>query len=150
MPKNWSLLGIALLVAVLAIGAVACGDGGDAPAPTEDLSADILVDDSNMVIVSAGILTDSDGNTLYVNDDDEPGVSNCADDCAITWPPLTVDGDPVAGDGVGTLATIERDDGRTQVTHNDRPLYYYSRDTGVGDQAGDGVRDVWHIVPGGE
>lgn len=150
MRKNWLLIGIALLVAVLAFGAVACGDDDDAPTATDEEPADVLVDDSNMVIVAAGVLADSDGNTLYVFDDDEPGVSNCADECAVTWPPFSVGGDAVAGDGVGTLATITRDDGIIQVTHNDQPLYYYSGDTGVGDQAGDGRNDVWHIVPAGE
>ena len=153
MRKNWLLLGIVLLIAVLAIGAVACGDDDDdASTATEAADGPIGLPSgvTNTVIVSAGVLADSAGNTLYVFDNDEAGVSNCADECAVTWPPLTVDGDAIAGDGVGTLATITRDDGTTQVTHDDQPLYYYSRDTGVGDQAGDGVGDVWHIVPGDE
>ena len=149
MRKNWLLLGIALLIAVLAIGVIACGDDDDAPTGDEPAD-DILVDDSNVVIFSAGVLSDSEGNTLYVSDDDEAGVSNCTDDCVFDWPPFTLDGDPVAGEGVGTLATIKRDDGITQVTHNDRPLYYSSLETGVGDQAGDGVRGVWHVVRGGD
>ncbi len=150
MHKNWLLLSFALLIAVLAIGAVACGDDDGEPTVTEEDAGDVLVDDSNTVIVSAGFLADWDGNTLYVSDDDEAGVSNCNEGCALNWPPYSLDGDPVAGDGVGTLATITRDDGTTQVTHNDRPLYYYAQDTGVGDQAGDGINDVWHIVPGAE
>ena len=150
MHKHRSLLGIAVLISVLAIGVVACGGDDDGQTPVDEDPGEVLVDDSNMVIVSAGFLADSDGNTLYVFDDDEPGVSNCSEGCAQNWPPFSVDGDPVAGDGVGTLATIEREDGRKQVTHNDRPLYYYANDTGVGDQAGDGIGDVWHIVPGGE
>ncbi len=135
---------------MLAIGAVACGDDGDGDGSEEDAVDDTVNEQPDTVIVSAGVLADSEGNTLYVFDDDEAGVSNCADACAATWPPLTVDGDAMAGDGVGTLATIKRDDGSTQVTHNDQPLYYYSRDTGVGDQAGDGVGDVWHVVSAGE
>ncbi len=148
MRKNWLLLAITLLIAALAIGAVACGD--DAPIVIEKPPTDILVDDSNMVIVSAGFLADSDGNTLYVFDDDEDGVSNCIDECTNSWLPFTVDGDPEAGDGVGTVATITRDDGTTQVTHNGQPLYYYSEDSGVGDQSGDGKNGAWHMVPGGE
>ncbi len=146
MRKNWMLLGIALLVAVLAFGAVACGGDGDGP--DEDVSDDLVDEKPDTVIVSAGVLADSEGNTLYVFDDDEAGVSNCAGDCAVTWPPLTVDGDPTAGDGVGgTLASIDRDDDTTQVTYNDQPLYYYSGEAGLGDQSGDGRGDgVWHMV----
>ncbi len=154
MRKNWMLLGIALLVAVLAIGAVACSDDddddGDAPTATEatdDKPIGLPTGDTNIVIVTDGILTDSAGNTLYIWDNDEAGVSNCGDGCVDIWPPLTVDGDATAGDGVdGTLASINRDDGTTQVTHNDQPLYYYANDEAPGDRNGDDVGGVWHIV----
>ena len=158
MRKNWILLGIALLVAVLAIGAVACGDDddddGDAPTATEVTDDDPIglpTGDTNTVIVTDGILTDSAGNTLYIFDVDEAGVSNCGEGCVDIWPPLTVDGDAMAGDGVaGTLASITRDDGITQVTHNDRPLYYYINDEATGDRNGDGIGGVWHIVAAGQ
>lgn len=150
MRKHWLLLGIGLLVALLAIGAVACGDDDAAPTAADEDAVDVPFNETFTVIVSAGFLADFNGNTLYVFDDDEAGVSNCVDDCVVTWPPLTVNGDAIAGEGVGTLATIKRDNGTTQVTHNGQPLYYYSGDTGVGDQAGDGKGDVWHIVPAGE
>lgn len=155
MRKNWMLLGIALLVAVLAIGAVACSDDddddGDAPTATEaadDEPIGLPTGDTNTVIVTDSILTDSAGNTLYIFDNDEVGVSNCTEGCTDIWPPLlTVDGDITAGDGVGgTLATITRDDGTTQVTHNDQPLYYYAADEAPGDRNGDGVGGVWHVV----
>ena len=147
MRKHWLLLGIGLLVALLAIGAVACGDDDAAPTAADEDAVDVPVNETFTVIVSAGFLADFNGNTLYVFDDDEAGVSNCVDDCVVTWPPLTVKGDVSAGDGVGTLDTIKRDDGTKQVTHNDQPLYYYSLDVGVGDQSGDGVNDgAWHMV----
>ncbi len=150
MRKHWLLLGIAMLAAIFAIGAVACGGDDDGPAAADEEPGDVLVDDSNVVIVAAGFLADSDGNTLYVSDDDEPGVSNCVDGCAFNWPPFSLDGDPVSGEGVGTLDTIKRDDGITQVTVDGRPLYYYAGETGVGDQAGDGIGGVWHMIPGAE
>ena len=150
MRKNWLLLGIVLLIAVLAIGAVACGDDDDdASTATEAADGPIGLPSgvTNTVIVSAGVLADSAGNTLYVFDNDEAGVSNCNEGCSDIWPPLTVDGDAIAGDGVGTLATITRDDGTTQVTHHDQPLSYSSLEVGVGDQSGDGVNDgAWHMV----
>ncbi len=155
MRKNWLLIGIAVLVAVLAIGAVACSDddGDDAPTATEaadDEPIGLPTGDTNTVIVTDGILTDSAGNTLYIFDSDEAGVSNCSGGCVDIWPPRIVDGEPTAGDGVsGTLATITRDDGTTQVTHNEQPLYYYANDEAPGDRSGDGVGGVWHIVEAG-
>ena len=154
MRKNWLLIGIAVLAAVLAIGAVACSDDddddGDSPTATEatdDVPIGLPTGDTNTVIVTDSILTDSAGNTLYIFDNDEAGVSNCTGSCTDIWPPLIVDGDATAGDGVdGTLATITRDDGATLVTYNDQPLYYYVNDETPGDRNGDDVGGVWHIV----
>ena len=154
MKTKWLLIGVALLMTVLAIGAVACSDDddddGDAPAATEatdDEPIGLPTGDTNTVIVTGGILTDSIGNTLYVFDNDEAGVSTCGDGCVDIWPPLAVEGDATAGDGVdGTLATITRDDGTTQATYNGQPLYHYAIDDEPGDRNGDDVGGVWHIV----
>jgi predicted lipoprotein with Yx(FWY)xxD motif len=99
------------------------------------------------------ILVDAEGMTLYVFTQDAPGASNCADTCAQTWPPLTVDGDATAGDGAddAKLDTIERADGDSQVTYNDRPLYNYSGDTKAGETKGQGIGGYWYVVsPAGE
>jgi predicted lipoprotein with Yx(FWY)xxD motif len=94
------------------------------------------------------ILTDAQGRTLYRFTRDEPNVSNCYDQCAQTWPPLTLDsGDPTLPEGVGgTLGVIMRRDGRRQVIYNGMPLYYYSRDSAPGDTNGQGVGGVWFVV----
>lgn len=166
MRRFWMLLGVAMLAGVLAIGAVACGDddddgNGDEPAATEEqmdatateemmeptsAGEEPTAAESATVIVTDGILTDADGNTLYVFDNDEAGLSNCFEACADTWPPLASDA-PTAGEGMtGTLSTTDRQDGITQVTYNDQPLYYYAADSNPGDRTGDGVGGVWHIV----
>ena len=54
------------------------------------------------------ILTDANGMTLYLFDNDQPGVSNCYDTCAERWPPL------LAGDGAmaeGDFSLVTRTDG---------------------------------------
>ena len=96
-------------------------------------------------------LVDGEGLTLYLFDNDEPGVSNCTDDCLANWPPLTVDAEtgPTWGDGVDgdLVGTIEReDDGSTQVTYDGMPLYFWAADTAPGDVDGQGVNDVWWVV----
>ena len=152
MRRNWMLLGIALLAMVLAIGAVACSDDEDEEPTATEVADDVPValpsGETNTVIVTDGILTDSAGNTLYIFDNDDAGVSNCNDACVDVWPPLVrVDADPTAGEGVdGTLSVISREDGAAQVTINDQPLYYYLNDDAPGDRNGDNVGGVWHIV----
>jgi predicted lipoprotein with Yx(FWY)xxD motif len=87
------------------------------------------------------ILTDSDGNTVYLFEKDESGGSACSGKCASVWPPVVADGQPAAGDGADAsqLSTIKRDDGSEQVTYAGHPLYRYQGDTQPGDTNGNGL-----------
>jgi uncharacterized protein (TIGR02246 family) len=98
-------------------------------------------------------LTDGEGRALYLFLNDEQGESTCYDQCAQNWPPLLTTEDAEAGEGVDSdlLGTTERDDGTTQVTYNDWPLYYFAADEDPGDVEGQGRGDVWYLVsPEGE
>jgi predicted lipoprotein with Yx(FWY)xxD motif len=95
------------------------------------------------------ILVGPTGMTLYMFTNDQPGVSNCYDQCAENWPPLLVDSADAAVAGVnlvGELGTTERTDGTLQVTYNGWPLYYWHDDVARGDTTGEGVGDVWFTV----
>ena len=92
---------------------------------------------------------DTNFRTLYVFANDTEGVSNCVDACTQNWPPLTVPaGTSVVAQGYlpGTLGTIQRPDGTTQVTHDGRPLYTFANDAAPGDANGNGAGGVWSIV----
>jgi predicted lipoprotein with Yx(FWY)xxD motif len=139
-------------VAAIALLAAACGeDNGEAPLATpEDLGvAPAGTDTLHVASTDLGeILTDIEGLTLYLFQDDEPGVSNCTGECLGTWPALT-DSDPTPGEGVDItlIGTITRDDdGTTQVTYNDWPLYYFSGDASPGDTNGQGIGGNWWVV----
>jgi len=135
-------------------------DNGTTPTPTGTAAAaeptDATTGTDGGVTVRARshpelgeILVDSEGMTLYMFDSDErgSGSSTCSGGCAENWPPLTVEGDPVAGSGAGTaLTTFERGDGSTQVSANGWPLYYFASDAGPGDAAGQGVGGVWWVL----
>ncbi|HEX7022382.1 MAG TPA: c-type cytochrome [Trueperaceae bacterium] len=99
-------------------------------------------------IDSGNYLTDGQGMSLYMYLRDGPGVSNCYDQCVKNWPPFTVQGQPVAGQGVvaGLLGVIERKDGSKQVTYNGWPLYYHARDVKPGDTIGHLLGDVFYLV----
>lgn len=95
------------------------------------------------------ILVGSDGFTVYNFDADSQGesTSECHDECADAWPPVTVEGNPRAEDGVDAeLTTFEREDGSTQVAANGWPLYYFEGDETPGDVDGQGVNDVWWVL----
>jgi Uncharacterized protein conserved in bacteria len=89
------------------------------------------------------VLTDANGMTLYIFDKDEPGVSNCYDDCAVKWPPLFAD-DAATAEGEFTL--VDRTDGTKMWAYKGWPLYYWYEDTAPGDIKGDGVGGVWHLA----
>lgn len=95
------------------------------------------------------ILVGPDGMTLYMFDQDTEGegMSACYEGCAETWPPLTVDATPTAGNGVtAELTTFEREDGSMQVAAAGWPLYYFAPDQEPGDANGQGANDVWWVL----
>lgn len=103
---------------------------------------------------SGTLLVGPTGMTLYTFDPDDENVSNCTGGCAFNWPPLVGGYDPehgyapMADGGVGgTLGLTARPDGGMQVTLDGQPLYYWIHDAVPGDATGDGVNDVWHVVP---
>ena len=93
-------------------------------------------------------LVDAEGKTLYIFDADSNGKSSCNEGCDATWPPLVTTGDVTVSDELDSslFATIERDDGSTQVTVDGKPLYTYAADANPGDTSGDGVGGVWHAA----
>lgn len=94
-------------------------------------------------------LVGEDGKTLYLLTKDPNGSSSCTGTCASAWPPFTLDAGEtaVAGTGVtGTIGTIKRPDGSTQVAINGVPLYYFSGDSAAGDTQGEGSNGVWFVV----
>jgi len=110
--------------------------------------------DNTLVLLSGNddlgpFLTDGSGMTLYIFAKDEPGITNCYDQCAVNWPPLLVEDEQIPEGGEGLTAafgTTERTDGTVQVTYNGWPLYYWINDAAVGDTDGQGVGGVWAVA----
>ncbi|ROQ21501.1 putative lipoprotein with Yx(FWY)xxD motif [Marinimicrobium koreense] len=83
------------------------------------------------------------GMSLYTFDNDEPGVSNCADSCLDAWPAL------IAHDGaeaVAPFSLVERGSGEQQWALHGMPLYFFSGDSEPGDVSGDEVNDLWRLA----
>jgi predicted lipoprotein with Yx(FWY)xxD motif len=94
------------------------------------------------------VLVNPEGLTLYAFTQEADGQIACTGGCLDAWPPLLVDGQPAAGDGVDAslLSTVERPDGSTQASYNGMPLYLSSDDAVAGDTNGQGFNDVWFAV----
>jgi predicted lipoprotein with Yx(FWY)xxD motif len=135
--------GVALLLAACSAG----GAGSTAPTPGGSPAAFQIGTGST----SAGeALTGPSGDTLYVFTKDTSTTSACTGGCATIWPPLLLPpGErPAEASGLtGTLGTITRADGSTQITYDGHPLYYYSTDTKPGEANGQGVNGTWFIAP---
>lgn len=96
-------------------------------------------------------VTNGAGLTLYRFDKDtaKPSKSTCDDECAKTWPPVTVDPEGkvfIAGVKKKAVGFVKRDDGRLQVTVGGWPVYRFAKDTKPGDIAGQGVGGTWFAV----
>jgi len=127
--------------------ATAGGVLGTAPATTPAAPA-ATVGTADNAQLSKTILVDAAGMTLYTYANDSAGTSACTGGCAGEWPPLTSTGTPTATSGItGTLATITRSDGTTQVTYNGMPLYTWEGDQQPGDVTGNGVNSFHVAVP---
>lgn len=90
-----------------------------------------------------GILTDSQGMSLYTFDKDSMDKSACNGPCAANWPPLSATQESMAH---GPWSIIMRDDGSRQWAFKGKPLYRWIKDQKPGDRTGDGFRDVWHLA----
>ncbi len=93
------------------------------------------------------ILTTTRGRTLYSLSAEANGRFICTGACLSSWRPLVVAA-TVKPTGPVKLGTIERPDGKTQVTFKGRPIYSFSGDSKPGDVNGEGIKDVgtWHAA----
>ena len=141
-------------IAAIAILAAACGSSQSSPTTTAapsgtGASATSLRIASTTLPKVGSVLTGPNGRTLYYFTTDPSGSTSCTGQCAVVWPPLVVPSGstPALASGTsGTLATIMRPDGTTQVTYKGHPLYYYQGDTAPGQDAGQGVDGTWFVL----
>jgi len=94
------------------------------------------------------VLVDSRGHTLYLYAPDTSRKSTCAGQCAALWPPLLAHGKLVPGQGLKSslLGTVERGDGKLQVTYGGHPLYGFASDDKPGDTHGQGMGGKWYVL----
>jgi predicted lipoprotein with Yx(FWY)xxD motif len=106
-----------------------------------------LVEAVNNSTLSQNIITIG-GVTLYAYTEDTANTSNCNAACQQVWAPIHVIGTPSAGTGVtaSMLGTAEQADGRTLLTYNQMPVYFFIGDTVTGMINGQGFGNVWFAI----
>jgi predicted lipoprotein with Yx(FWY)xxD motif len=96
------------------------------------------------------IVVDATCRSLYMFTPDSGGTPTCVEDCAVNWPPLTVEGGavpPVADELDPALFTIvEHPESGPQLAFNGWPLYYFAGDAAPGDVNGQGVGGNWWLI----
>jgi predicted lipoprotein with Yx(FWY)xxD motif len=137
LPIRRAALASALVLAALLVPAVA---GASA-------STKIVAKAAPNATLGKTILTSTKGRTLYSLSAETNGKFICTAACLSVWHPLVVPAG-VKPKGPVKLGTIERPDGRTQVTFKGRPVYSFGGDTKNGEVNGEGIKDVgtWHAA----
>jgi predicted lipoprotein with Yx(FWY)xxD motif len=131
------------LAALFVTGVIAvtgCGGGDEeeparAPAPQTETTRAAEPRPAGTVITLGesefgSMLFDSKQQAIYIFERDAKGESSCYGECADAWPPVFTKGEPEAARGVDSslLGTVERRDGRLQVTYAGKPLYFYAHE----------------------
>jgi predicted lipoprotein with Yx(FWY)xxD motif len=136
--------GAALTVAVgcaIAVGHVSIAAQGQGRGAAAAMPAGV-----HAMKVASGATALADGSmmTLYTFAKDMPGVSNCNDNCAKNWPPLTAAADAKP---MGDWTIITRADGTKQWAYKGMPLYKWIKDGKPGDASGDGMgQGAWKVA----
>ncbi|MBB4697551.1 putative lipoprotein with Yx(FWY)xxD motif [Actinoplanes abujensis] len=124
------------------------GDPNAAPELSDDEATNSLT--GSKVARMGKVVVNDEGFVLYRfdNDGNNPAKSNCAGDCAETWPPaLTNDGKPkLKGVDSKLVGTVTRADGSKQLTLKGWPLYTYIGDKKPGNWKGQNVNGTWFVI----
>lgn len=108
-----------------------------------------LVKTASNAKLGATVLVDARGMTLYHLSGEQGGKFICASaGCTQLWHPLAVPAGAGPSGSVGSLGTVKRPDGSTQVTYKGTPVYTFVQDTAPGQAKGQGFNDVgtWTAV----
>jgi predicted lipoprotein with Yx(FWY)xxD motif len=119
------------------------------PAPASSGSTASLVKTASNATLGATILVNAQGMTLYRLSGEQNGKWICTSAaCVQVWHPLTGSAGATL---TGSLGTVKRPDGTTQVAYKGMPLYTFAQDQKAGDAKGQGIKDVgtWSAITTG-
>jgi predicted lipoprotein with Yx(FWY)xxD motif len=158
-----ALATVAALGASLVFAAPGCGDDDPertaetpAPAPAAPAAQEVrpaaAAPGTKLRLIDSRwgkILAGPKSRAIYLFTREKGTKSKCYGQCAVEWPPVLTKGKPRAAAGLdAALGTTKRRDGKSQVTYNGHPLYYWYKDPPgqVFCQAVDEFGGFWYIV----
>ena len=150
---------ITKFIAALAVSVLlaACGSSStkstSSPASSKPAAATTstgaIVRTASNSTLGANVLVDARGLTLYHLSGEQNGKWICTSAaCLQAWHPLTATTDASLSASVGSLGTVKRPGGTSQVTYKGTPLYTFVGDQKPGEAKGQGIKDVgvWTAV----
>lgn len=154
LPLVAALIGIGLLLASCgASSSTSSGSSGATTGASGGSAGPVTI--STVKGRDGTYLTDGTGRAVYLWLGDDPGKSNCSENCPLSWPPLITSATPkVTGEAsAAAVGTINRADGSKQVTYKGHPLYHFVVDSGPGTTKGQGSDSFgarwWLVSPSG-
>jgi predicted lipoprotein with Yx(FWY)xxD motif len=124
-----------LSAVALVAGAAASARAADVPPTTPrgitlvEVVRELPISQPEILWVRPG---DPEGRTLLTFHKDEPGISNCVNDCATEFPPLAA---PRNAKALGDWSVVRRKDGVRQWAYQSRPLYTWLQEQVPGEVA---------------
>jgi predicted lipoprotein with Yx(FWY)xxD motif len=156
MKRPIAILAIApIVLALAACGSSYSGGSTSSSAGASTASKTAAASTTSAVLMVAGkakvgrVLVDAQGRTLYRYTPDKTSKSTCTGACAKFWPPATIQGSGhLTADGVkGAISTTTRADGTKQLVFDGKPLYRFAEDASKADAKGQGVQNIWFVIP---
>jgi predicted lipoprotein with Yx(FWY)xxD motif len=141
----------ALLLAACGSSSSSTSAAASAPASSpasSGVSVSLVKSAANSMLGST-VLVNAQGLTLYHLSGEQNGKWICTSAaCVGVWHPLTAKSATALKGSVGSLGTVKRPDGMTQVTYKGMPLYTFVKDVKPGQATGQGIKDVgtWTAV----
>ena len=132
---------------ILMAGLTACGSEQPGTQPPAGLTGGPL---STRDLPGVGtVLVDTMGKTLYFTDSDTAGAIKCTGDCTTLWIPAAAPQNP----GTADLGVVQRPDGMSQLTFQNKPLYTFTLDSQDKPASGNNAKDsfggtdfTWHAA----
>jgi predicted lipoprotein with Yx(FWY)xxD motif len=133
---------VALAASAVAVAAQAAGDNALTAVHSERHGAYVADAENRPLYMFTADTKGADG---------KPAESDCYDACTEAWPPLLAEDVALVGQELKEelVGTIERKDGKTQITYGGWPLYYFVEDHGGKNAAGQdvfGFGGDWYLV----